>query len=63
MSEESKKHELRGWEECSLFNSAHAYHDNFNRAICACGWKSTPAYKHEAIEEFKFHVQRVATGI
>ena len=47
-------HELRCFEECSLFNSLYEYARGYDRAVCSCGWKSVAATgkdKHVALTE------------
>jgi len=43
------EHRMLSFEECSLFNSEYAYRDGYSRAVCACGWKSVPMRKEEAL--------------
>ena len=43
------EHRMLSFEECSLFNSEHAYRDGYSRAVCACGWKSVLMRKEEAL--------------
>lgn len=35
-------HQMGRIEECSLFNSEHAWADGYNRISCTCGWVSVP---------------------
>ena len=36
------KHELAGFDPCSLFNSGVEYSRGYDRAVCSCGWMSAP---------------------
>lgn len=52
-----QSHEPEGFEECSLFNSGHAYRDGYSIIKCVCGWKSIPAMGHKALVAlFALHV-------
>ena len=42
------RHEL-SFKECSLFNSEHEYRRGYDRAVCSCGWTSTPSKEHVAL--------------
>ena len=53
------KHELVIFEQCSLFNSAYAYRDGYDRAVCSCGWKSAASKDHKALVElFSIHASQ-----
>jgi hypothetical protein len=60
MKDEAKeRHELKEFEQCTLFNSGHAYADGFDRAVCSCGWKSVALRDHKALVAlFEVHVKQ-----
>lgn len=45
---DNRGHDIVRIEECSLLNSRHAHADGYDRAVCACGWRSTPA-RHDVV--------------
>jgi hypothetical protein len=50
------KHELVEFENCTLFNSGHAYSHGYDRAVCTCGWKSVCSMNQTALVAlFKIH--------
>lgn len=50
------RHEMTGFEVCSLLNSGHAYSHGYDRAVCTCGWKSAASNDKQAlISLWKIH--------
>lgn len=55
-----QKHELIRFDQCTLFNSQHAYSHGYDRALCSCGWRSAPSRNQKALVAlFEVHLKRV----
>lgn len=50
------KHEIVNVEECSLFNSEHAYARGMSVVACRCGWKSWAVKARDTTVIFQTHV-------
>jgi len=51
-------HELRSFEQCTLFNSSYAYREGYDRAVCSCGWASAASKDHKALVAlFELHTK------
>ena len=58
----STTHELVVFDKCSLLNSGYSYHEGYDRAVCACGWKSAASKDHKALVAlWEIHSRRTAT--